>query len=100
VLVNNLLAVMQGKGPSHTYDGYASCPLTTSVGKIMLAEFCYDGVVTPSFPFDPRVPRRAYWHLKKDFLPWLYWDILLKGKDWPVTHKARQFKPQVPTLTA
>lgn len=100
VLVSNLLAAMQGKGPSHTYDGYASCPLTTSVGKIMLAEFCYDGVVTPSFPLDPRVPRRAYWHLKKDFLPWLYWDILLKGKDWPVTHKVRHFKPQVPTLTA
>jgi sulfide:quinone oxidoreductase len=32
VVVKNLQAVMAGREPSATYDGYASCPLTTSPG--------------------------------------------------------------------
>lgn len=99
VLVQNLLSAIQRKTMSARYDGYASCPLTTSVGKIMLAEFIYDGVVAPSFPLDPRVPRRTYWHLKKSYLPALYWGML-KGKlglDW---HAVREFPEAVPTVTA
>lgn len=61
VAVANLLHALHGKGKTLSYDGYASCPLTTSRGKIMLAEFLYDGVVAPSFPLDPRIPRRLYW---------------------------------------
>jgi sulfide:quinone oxidoreductase len=74
------------------YDGYASCPLTTSVGKIMLAEFAYDGVVTPSFPLDPRIPRSAYWHFKKSYLPPLYWGMLRGnlGLDWHAPRSVRR----------
>lgn len=72
------------------YDGYAACPLTTEHGKVMLAEFRYDGEVTPSFPLDPRVPRRSYWALKRYFFPWLYWNVMLKGSDWSwPEHKPR-----------
>lgn len=99
VLVRNLLSARQGHALTAHYDGYASCPLTTSVGKIMLAEFAYDGVVTPSFPLDPRIPRRAYWHLKKSYLPSLYWGMLRGhlGLDW---HAPRQFAETVPDLAA
>lgn len=99
VVVRNLLSARQGHAPTARYDGYASCPLTTSVGKIMLAEFAYDGVVTPSFPLDPRIPRRAYWHLKKSYLPSLYWGMLRGhlGLDW---HAPRQFAETVPDLAA
>ncbi len=99
VVVANLLNVIDGKAPAARYDGYASCPLTTSRGKIMLAEFCYDGVVTPSFPLDPRIPRGAYWWLKKSFLPFLYWQIVVRGKPWPITHKKREFSAEVPAIT-
>jgi sulfide:quinone oxidoreductase len=97
VLVANVLAAMVGKPLEARYDGYASCPLTTSRGKVMLAEFAYDGVVTPSFPFDPRVPRRAYWWLKKSYLPRLYWRMLHGhlGPDW---HAKRDFQGPVPEL--
>lgn len=99
VVARNLLAVLQGAAPAARYDGYASCPLTTSVGRIMLAEFAYDGVVTPSFPLDPRVPRRAYWHLKKSYLPALYWGMLRGrlGLDW---HAPRDFPDAVPEFMA
>lgn len=98
VVAQNLLAAVDGKTPTARYDGYASCPLTTSVGRIMLAEFAYDGVVTPSFPVDPRVPRRTYWWLKKSYLPSLYWGMLQGslGPDW---HKARSFPDEVPAFS-
>ena len=91
VLVDNLQAVMAGKEPTAVYDGYASCPLTTSRGKVMLAEFAYGGTITPSFPLDPRKPRRSYWLLKKEFLPSLYWDKMLRGNMGPDWHAARQY---------
>ncbi len=100
VLVNNMLRSIEGKGEEARYDGYASCPLTTSRGKIMLAEFCYEGVVTPSFPLDPRIPRRGYWWLKRSFLPYLYWEIVVRGKNWPIIHKKRVFEGVIPALTA
>ncbi|MCP1117818.1 FAD-dependent oxidoreductase [Robbsia andropogonis] len=98
VVATNLMTALRGRGTSMTYDGYASCPLTTSAGRVMLAEFCYDGVVTPTFPVDPRSPRRFFWWLKRRFLPWLYWNIVLKGKRWPLTHKRRQLTDALPHI--
>lgn len=79
IVVNNLFAVMQGQKPTEKYDGYSSCPLITEVGKVMLAEFGYDSKLMPSFPLNPAVPRRSYWHLKKDLLPRMYWYGMMKG---------------------
>jgi len=66
------------------YDGYGSCPLTVENGKIILAEFGYGGKVMPTFPWDSTKPRRSAWHLKKSILPWVYWNAMLKGKEWLV----------------
>jgi sulfide:quinone oxidoreductase len=98
IVAANFMAALTGHGETRTYDGYASCPLTTSAGKVMLAEFCYDGVVTPSFPMDPRSPRKIYWWLKQSFLPYLYWNIVIKGKRWPLTHKRREFSEALPSF--
>ncbi len=47
------------------YDGYASCPLTTSRKKMLLAEFDYDLQPAPSFPIiDLQKPRRDMWLVK------------------------------------
>ena len=59
VVVNNLLALMAAKQLDSKYDGYGSCPLTTAYGKVVLAEFAYGGKVTPSFNFDPQLPRTS-----------------------------------------
>ncbi|MGB6053714.1 MAG: FAD/NAD(P)-binding oxidoreductase [Burkholderiaceae bacterium] len=98
VLTENLLQAIDGRANAAHYDGYAACPLTTSVGKVMLAEFSYGGVVAPSFAADPRVPRRTYWWLKKWFMPFLYWHIILKGRDWPVLHRMREYPAGVPSV--
>jgi len=99
VAAANILRQLRGGGQDQRYDGYASCPLTTSTGKVMLAEFCYDGAITPSFPADPRVPRRFYWWLKTTFLPYLYWNIVLQGKSWPILHRQRAFPEAVPPIS-
>jgi sulfide:quinone oxidoreductase len=89
VVVANLLAALQNKPMTKTYDGYGSCPLTVALGKIVLAEFAYDGKITPSFPLDPRVPRKSMWYLKTKFLPWLYWSHMLKGGTMDIRHRER-----------
>lgn len=82
VVVNALLRDLGHGGSDEQYDGYGACPLTTANGKVMLAEFRYDGEIVPTFPLDPRVPRALYWHMKRGLFPWLYWNVVLSGKDW------------------
>lgn len=85
VVAHNVLASL-GKAQGHAaYDGYGSCPLTVERGKIVLAEFLYGGKVAPSFPswlIDGIRPSRAAWFLKESVLPRIYWDALLKGREW------------------
>lgn len=80
VVTANILSYLSQKPLTAGYDGYSSCPLTTEVGKVMLAEFGYEGKLMPSFPLNPVIPRRSMWHLKKNLLPILYWHGMLKGR--------------------
>ena len=80
VLVANLLAVRAGKEPSAKYDGYASCPLVTGYGKLILAEFDYDGNPAESFPFDQTKERFSMYMLKLHGLPEIYWNGMLRGR--------------------
>lgn len=82
VVVSQVLTALGHGNQDKSYDGYGACPLTTERGKVMLAEFRYDGEVVPSFPLDPRVPRRMQWTMKRRLYPWLYWNVLLTGKNW------------------
>ncbi len=82
VVAENLLALRAGDALPARYDGYGSCPLTVEKGKIVLAEFGFGGKLLPTFPLDPTVPRKSAWILKKNILPWLYWEAMLKGREW------------------
>lgn len=64
VLVDNVIAVMEGKEPSAKFSGYTVCPLITDIGKVMLAEFDWTSKPTPSFPLDPTQERWIWWLLK------------------------------------
>lgn len=87
VVVDNILNLISNKPLREGYDGYGSCPLTTSLNTVMLAEFSYAGKVTPSFPWlDPRKNRFIWWLGKTTGFPWLYWDIMLKGYRIDIPH--------------
>jgi sulfide:quinone oxidoreductase len=85
VVAGNIVADMRGASAVAQYDGYGSCPLTVERGKIVLAEFGYGGVMLPSFPkmlIDGTKPSRAAWFLKEKMLPPIYWQAMLKGREW------------------
>ena len=81
VVAANVLAQLAGGSPTERYEGYASCPLTTSQSKMLLAEFDYSMTPKPSIPVINTIkPRRDMWYLKKYGLPFLYWNLMLKGR--------------------
>lgn len=85
VVAENVIADIRGKSPVARYNGYSSCPLTVERGKIVLAEFGYGGALLPSFPkalIDGTRPTRAAWLLKEKILPPVYWQGMLKGREW------------------
>ncbi len=84
VVAVNLLTARDGVEPYAFYDGYGSCPLTVERGKVVLAEFGYGGKLLPSFPWaiDPTRPSRLAWILKSQVLPFVYWNVMLKGREW------------------
>lgn len=80
VLVKNLLSAIRGEPLAARYDGYTSCPLVTGYGKLVLAEFDYEGQPRESFPFDQSKERLSMYLLKAYGLPRLYWDGMLRGR--------------------
>ncbi len=80
VTATNLLAAMDGKPLTASYDGYASCPLVTGYGRLMLAEFGYDGKIMETFPFDQTRERYSMYMLKAYGLPEMYWHGMLEGR--------------------
>ena len=81
VTVNNILSMMHGKELVASYDGYSSCPLVTGYGSLVLAEFDYNSNPTESFPFDQSQERYSMYALKAYALPQLYWNGMLKGRE-------------------
>ena len=81
VVVENLLAVIAGKPLAGEYGGYSSCPITTARNKMVLAEFDYTMKPTPSIPIiNTKKERYDMWLLKRYGLPFMYWNLMLKGK--------------------
>jgi sulfide:quinone oxidoreductase len=85
VLVENLLNLINtGKIGQKSYDGYSSCPIVTGYGKMVLCEFKYDNV-QDSDPLisklvDTTKEQYSMWLLKKYGLPFMYWNLMLKGR--------------------
>lgn len=93
VVAANIILDRQGDAGQYAYDGYGSCPLTVEKGKIVLAEFAYDGKLSPTFPrwmLNGTQATRKAWILKKSILPKLYWDGMLKGHEWLVSPKKQR----------
>uniref|UniRef100_A0A0R3TUN3 Pyr_redox_2 domain-containing protein n=1 Tax=Rodentolepis nana TaxID=102285 RepID=A0A0R3TUN3_RODNA len=77
VLCANLADVI--KGGSGEYNGYTSCPLITGYWKGILAEFDYKLTPMETFPVDQSQERAFFAWFKRNVLPPLYWNGLIKG---------------------
>ena len=86
VVVDNMISVMGGKKPTAKYDGYTVCPLITSIGTVMLAEFNWaskktgSGVNAAILPIDPTQERWIWWLLKVYALKPMTIHGMLSGK--------------------
>ncbi|MDF2158221.1 FAD/NAD(P)-binding oxidoreductase [Algoriphagus sp. CAU 1675] len=85
VVVENLLKLIKTqKVGTAAYSGYSSCPLVTGYSKMVLAEFKYDNI-RDSDPLiskfvDTSKEQYSMWLLKKYGLPFMYWNLMLRGK--------------------
>eukprot|EP01132_Coremiostelium_polycephalum_P007593 gene7593-9337_t len=79
-LVANLISHKNGDTMEAKYDGYTSCPITTSYSKLILAEFKYGNEVDETFPLDQSKERYAPMLMKKYLFPFAYWNFLTRGQ--------------------
>lgn len=79
VVVHNINKLAETKDINAKYNGYASCPLFVGDGKLMLAEFKYGGKPCETFTTRQDIPTRAYYYLKKEIFPRVYFNIAPTG---------------------
>jgi sulfide:quinone oxidoreductase len=90
IIEENLLCAIEGRELTASFDGHANCYIETGYGKGTLIDFNYDTEPLPgSFPFPGlgpfgllKVTRMN--HYGKLLFRWIYWHILLKGKEMPI----------------
>jgi sulfide:quinone oxidoreductase len=80
VLVANLMAHRAEAPLAASYDGYTACPVVTSYGGLVMAEFDYTKQPAESMPFDQNRERYSMYALKVYALPQLYWHGMLRGR--------------------
>lgn len=80
ILTANLLSHRQSRPQTMVYDGYTSCPLLTGSNSCILAEFDYNLEPLETFPINQGKERRTMYTVKSTLLPFVYWNMLLKGR--------------------
>jgi sulfide:quinone oxidoreductase len=93
VLVRNFLARVSGKPMTGSFDGHANCFIESGHDKGLLIDFNYETEPLPGKyplphvgPFTLLEESRAN-HLGKLAFRWAYWNLLLKGRQLPVTNR-------------
>ena len=90
ILFENLINDIEGRPLTEKFDGHANCYIETGYGKGALIDFNYDTEPLPgTFPLPGIGPfgllkNTKINHYGKVMFRWMYWHILLKGKELPV----------------
>ncbi len=78
ILQDNIAAALEGETLEYFYDGYTVSPVVTSYGKVLLAEYNAKKPLA-TFMFNPYKPRVIWWWLQRYFMPWAYFNLLMRG---------------------
>jgi len=90
ILMENILAAMEGRDLPAKFDGHANCYIETGYGKGALIDFNYITEPLPgTFPLPGIGPfgllkNTKMNHYGKVLFRWIYWHILVKGKELPI----------------
>jgi sulfide:quinone oxidoreductase len=87
-LEDNIARFLEARELTSRYDGHANCFIETGFGKALLIDFNYDTEPLPGrFPTAvgplPLLKESRLNHLGKLMFQWLYWHVLLPGRDIP-----------------
>lgn len=88
-LVENVRRFLDGEPPTGTFDGHANCFIETGFHKALLIDFNYDVEPLPGwFPAPhvgplPLLKESRLNHMAKLLFQWVYWHVLLPGRDMP-----------------
>lgn len=91
VFIENFLRYVDGLPLRETFDGHANCYIESGFGKGFLIDFNYDVEPLPGkFPLPGIGPfsllqESRINHWGKMMFRWMYWNLLLKGKQLPIT---------------
>lgn len=82
VLFDNLMTCLNNPNSPLTakYDGYTACPLVTSYNDGLFAEFDYELKRRETTFFDQRKVHGPLYFIKKEILPFIYWQLHVTGK--------------------
>lgn len=89
IVTENMLAHMKGQEMEASFDGHANCFIESGFNKGLLIDFNYDVEPLPgTFPFAGvgpfRLLQESYLnHIGKMGFKWIYWNMLLKGRELP-----------------
>jgi len=90
ILFENILNAIEGRPLTAKFDGHANCYIETGFGKGALIDFNYDTEPLPgTFPLPGIGPfgllkNTKINHYGKIMFRWIYWHILLKGRELPI----------------
>jgi len=90
ILFENLMSAIEGRPLLAKFDGHANCYIETGYGKGALIDFNYETEPLPgTFPLPGIGPfgllkNTKINHYGKIMFRWIYWHMLLKGKELPV----------------
>jgi len=93
ILIENLHCYIENRPFTASFDGHSNCYIETGHGKGALIDFNYDTEPLPGyFPFPGIGPfgllkESRMNHYGKLLFRWIYWNILLKGKEMPIDTK-------------
>lgn len=90
ILFENIMNSIEGRSLTAKFDGHANCYIESGFGKGALIDFNYETEPLPgTFPLPGIGPfgllkNTKINHYGKIMFRWIYWHILLKGKELPI----------------
>lgn len=103
VLVGNIRRFLSHQSLTERFDGHSNCFIESGFNKALLIDYNYDTEPLPGhFPFAAGLPllrESRFNHLGKMLFQWVYWNILLPGRDLPGLKSAmplqgKHFEPE------
>jgi sulfide:quinone oxidoreductase len=104
ILLENIISATKGEPLTASFDGHANCFIESGNGRGLLIDFNYDTEPLPGkFPIAVIGPfsllkETRMNHIGKVGFRWLYWNMLIKGRELPLESRMSMAGKYIPEL--